>query len=131
MKDGETRKLVRSQVEKSLFLARHRTSLVVVQGHAIGTEYVLEADGITLGRGPGVDIAFEDDSMSRQHAAIELGSDGYHVRDMGSTNGLLVNGAKVDGADLKHGDRIQLGEHVLQYLIEKRERVGTYDLSGG
>ena len=128
MQDGHTRKLVRSQVEQSLFLARNRASLVVIEGRAAGTEYVVDDPSITMGRGPGVDLVFDDDAMSRQHAALELGKDGFAVRDMGSTNGLKVNGSQVMAADLKHGDRIEMGEHVLQYILERRERVTTYEL---
>jgi pSer/pThr/pTyr-binding forkhead associated (FHA) protein len=129
LNDGHTRRLERSEVAPGLFLARYRATLVVVAGRAVGSEYALDAPSCTIGRGPGVDIAFPDDSMSRTHAALEAGRDGFRVRDMGSTNGLSVNGHPVSAADLKHGDRIQLGEHTLQYLVEERERVATYDLS--
>ncbi len=128
MNHGKTRKLVRSQVEQSLFLARNRASLVVIEGRASGTEYVIEDPSITMGRGPGVDLVFADDAMSRRHAALELGGEGFAVRDMGSTNGIKVNGSRVTAADLKHGDRIEMGEHVLQYILERRERVTTYEL---
>ena len=130
MKEGHTRKLDRGDVAKGLFLVRFRATLVVVEGNAVGSEFSLDAPSATLGRGPGVDITLVDDAMSRTHAALEAGRDGFRVRDMGSTNGILVNGHPVTAADLKHGDRIQVGEHVLQYVVEERERVGTYDLSG-
>jgi len=129
MKDGHTRKLARSEVQRSLFLARHRVSLVVLEGPAAGSEHELDRERISLGRGPDVDIVFDDDAMSRQHAAVELQADGYRLRDLGSTNGLSVNGSRVSAADLKHADRIEMGAHVLQYVVERRERVGTYDLS--
>lgn len=129
MQDGHTRKLDRSKVSQSLFLARHRASLIVVEGKGEGTEHVLERSGVTLGRGPEVDIVVDDDSMSRQHVAFDCGAEGFRVRDLGSTNGMTVNGSRVAAADLKHGDRLQLGEHTFQYVIEERERVGTYDLS--
>jgi len=129
MQDGHTRKLARSEVEQSLFLARHKASLVVLEGPAAGTEYALERTSHSMGRGPGVDIVLQDDAMSREHAAVELGNEGFRIRDLGSTNGLTVNGSAVTGADLKHGDRIGIGEHTLQYVLEKRDRVGTYQLS--
>jgi len=50
---------------------------------------------------------------------------------MGSTNGIAVNGSRVDAADLKHGDRIEIGSHVLQFVLESTERVPTYDLDVG
>jgi pSer/pThr/pTyr-binding forkhead associated (FHA) protein len=130
VQDGHTRKLDRSQVNQSLFLARNRVSLVVVDGRGAGNEHLLEQTGTTLGRGPGVDIVIADDSMSKQHVAFDVGADGFRVRDLGSTNGMTVNGSRVAASDLKHGDRLSLGEHTFQYVVEKRERVGTYDLSG-
>jgi pSer/pThr/pTyr-binding forkhead associated (FHA) protein len=128
MQDGHTRKLDRSELNQGLFLARNRATLVVVEGTAVGAEHVLDQPSLAIGRGPGVDITFADESMSKQHVAIELGGEGYRIRDMGSTNGMLINGSKSAAADLKHGDRIQIGEHTLQYMVEEKERVGTYEL---
>jgi len=130
MKDCMTRKLPRSNVKRSLFLVRHRASLVEVDGPAAGSEYALTAESAIIGRGPQVDIVISDDSMSRQHAAIEVVEEGFRIRDMGSTNGVTVNGSKVTGADLKHGDQVGLGERTLRYLIERRDSVAIYDLSG-
>jgi len=130
LSEGHTRRIERGEVDGGVFLAAHRALLVVVEGRSVGAEHVLEAPSCTIGRGPGVDITLQDDAMSRTHAAFEVGREGYRIRDMGSTNGLVVNGHPVTAADLKHGDRIQLGEHTLSYLVERRERVGTYDLSG-
>jgi pSer/pThr/pTyr-binding forkhead associated (FHA) protein len=126
--DGHTRKLDRATLNQSLFLARNQVSLVVIEGPGRGTEHLLSAPSLTFGRGPAVDLTFSDDAMSKQHAALELGADGYRLRDLGSTNGVSVNGSPVSAADLKHGDRIGAGEHVLQYVVEPKERVGTYVL---
>ncbi len=129
MKDRHTRKLERKDAGPNKFQARFRASLVVLAGEAEGTEHILEAESVSLGRGPGVDIGFPDDAMSRQHASLELTGEGYRIRDLASTNGVLVNGSVTRAADLKHGDKIALGEHTLQYVIELRKRVATYDLS--
>lgn len=129
MKDGHTRKLDRSEVGGGLFLARFRAALVVVEGAGIGGEWALDAPSCTLGRGPGVDIAIPDEAMSKVHVALEVGREGFRIRDMGSTNGMTINGHAVPAADLKHGDRIGVGEHTLQFVVEPRERVGTYELS--
>ena len=129
MQDGHTRRIKRSELKGQIFLKRFHVTLVVVQGPESGIEHVLERDTITIGRGPDADICFDDSAMSKQHAAFDLTSEGYLVRDMGSTNGVSVNGSRVMAADLKHGDRIGLGDHTLQYLAERSERVATYDLS--
>ena len=64
----------------------------------------------TLGRGANSDVVLEWPGVSRSHAQI-LRHGGYHLYDLGSTNGTFVNGTKVGPAGhlLQHGDEIQLG----------------------
>jgi pSer/pThr/pTyr-binding forkhead associated (FHA) protein len=119
-----TRKLERGSGPQGTFIERYSASLVLVAGGAEGTEYVLEKPCTTVGRGPDVDLPFPDDAMSRQHAAFEIQAMGVRVRDMGSTNGTQVNGERISAAELKHGDKITIGEHCFQYVVEERERSG-------
>jgi pSer/pThr/pTyr-binding forkhead associated (FHA) protein len=85
---------------------------------------------VTLGRGPGVDLAFDDPAMSRQHAAIDFAEGAFRVHDLGSTNGLRVNGSRVQVSDLVHGDRIEFGTQVFQLVIDEREDTpNTYELT--
>jgi len=52
----------------------------------------------------------EDTGVSRRHAELRPGADGWVVSDLGSTNGVRVNGQDIHGARLLHpGDRIELG----------------------
>jgi pSer/pThr/pTyr-binding forkhead associated (FHA) protein len=122
MRDGFTRRLDAPDTADALsrYLEHWKALLVVVSGGGAGSEIELCRRTTTIGRGPHTDLTVEDDSMSRQHAAIEFGGEGFRVRDLGSMNGVLVNGAEVKSADLKSGDQIQLGEHVFQLLIEAR-----------
>ncbi len=121
--DGETRKIARQQDQTSCeeFLRRFQTVLVMVSGPAEGSEFSLDKHEIILGRGPGVDLTFDDTAMSRAHAAFELTQGGFRVRDMASTNGIYLNGTRIQAAELKHGDRIDMGEHCFQYVVEERE----------
>lgn len=96
--------------------------LVVLRGAAQGMEFPLERERVVLGRGPGVDLAFEDAALSRLHVAFEFRKDAFELLDLGSTNGTRVNGAPFQRGELKHGDRIEVGEHQLQYVLEARER---------
>ncbi len=123
MSDCTTRKIQRRGDKdlESAFLARVRVTIVQVSGGAAGSEHQLMSARLTLGRGPDVDLAFDDPAMSREHAALELADEAYRLLDLGSTNGVLVNGAPVTAADLKHGDRFQLGDHVFQYVLEETE----------
>ena len=108
------------------FFAEHRVAILLASGPSAASdyatgEYPLEWDGVSLGRGPGVDIAIDDSCMSTKHAILELTREGFRIRDLGSTNGIVVNGSRVDAANLSHGDRFELGEHVFEYVQEKRE----------
>ena len=77
----------------------------------------LEAERISLGRSSAADLPFPDDNgLSRQHLAIERDGDGWALRDLGSKNGTMLNGAKVTGrTPLKSGDRITAGHLILVY----------------
>ena len=119
-----TRKIARGSAAEGAFFERFSASLVLVAGGAEGSEYALEKPSTTVGRGPDVDLPFPDDAMSRQHAAFEIQAMGVRVRDLGSTNGTQVNGQRISAAELKHGDKIAIGDHTFQYVIEERERSG-------
>src|SRR5579862_587701 len=77
----------------------------------------LENDRFTLGRSSNNELCYADDAgLSRQHLAIERDDSGWSVRDLGSKNGTLVNGAKLSSPHrLKPGDRITAGHLVMEY----------------
>lgn len=104
------------------FLERYEATLVVVRGSLAGEEYPLDRDKLAIGRGPGVDITFDDVELSAQHAAIEFSGECFRVSDLGSTNGTFVNGKPIHAKDLKSSDRIELGRHLLQFRLEVRPR---------
>ena len=122
MKDGRTRQVPVSKAERrDGYLATHSVSLVFASGPLAGSEVALEKPRVTVGRGKDAEIVVEDASISHQHAALELGSNGYRIRDLGSTNGVVVNGARMALAELKHGDRISLGQIEFRYVVEARK----------
>lgn len=102
------------------FLARYSAYLVFLTGPAAGTEYPLDQERITLGRGPGVDLAFEDHSLSAQHGAIEFWGDGYVLRDLDSGTGVWLNGLECHSRDLKDGDHFKLGELCFEFSLRNR-----------
>ncbi len=108
---------------------RFTVSLIVVRGPCEGEEHVVDRRRWLIGRGPDVDATFDDPAMSRLHSAIEFERGRFHVSDLDSTNGTEVNGTGVIRSELCHGDRIRLGGHVLQILIERKEDVPAYVLS--
>jgi hypothetical protein len=75
-----------------------------------GRRLVLSPAGGTLGRSRDCDVVLEDAGISRRHAELRPGPDGWTVADLGSTNGVRVNGVPVRGVQLlRSGDRIELG----------------------
>jgi hypothetical protein len=131
MDDGQTRVMQGPDTKKAReeFLSRCRASIVVLSGGAEGDEHILDKERISMGRGPGADLEFPDNCMSRKHAVLELTRDGYRIQDLGSTNGVLVNGSRVQVSGLKHRDRFQIGEHTFQYVLEGRDpTLPTYKL---
>jgi pSer/pThr/pTyr-binding forkhead associated (FHA) protein len=103
------------------FLTTHSVSILYASGPHAGSEIALEGEQIRLGRGTGADILVDDASVSHEHAALELTTSGYRIRDLGSTNGVRLNGAKVTSAELKHGDRLALGSVEFCYVVEPRK----------
>lgn len=76
----------------------------------------LGPDPVTVGRADGNTVVIKDEWVSRQHLDIAPGPDGrYYVRDLGSRNGVFVNGQRVQTAPLASNDTIQLGQNTLTF----------------
>lgn len=75
-----------------------------------GIRHPLTPPGVTIGRGTDADLRINDPGISRRHARIEVGSDGeLTIEDLGSTNGIIVNGQRVRHATLGPGTRVEIG----------------------
>ena len=103
--------------------------LTVLTGAHAGRQQRLAADFATLGRHPASDLQFDpegDLDVSARHTAVFRQGGGFVVRDLGSTNGTWVNGARIrSDRALESGDRIQLGPRgpEIQFeIVEIEER---------
>jgi hypothetical protein len=87
---------------------------------AEGRRHVVAAGGATLGRSRDCDVVLTDANVSRRHAEVLPGAAGtWTVADLGSTNGVHVNGRRVTGAaQLTSGDRIALGTAEIAFELE-------------
>ena len=97
-------------------------SLYVIQGNGQGshfdlTELVSSSDDrvIGIGREKGNDITVEDHEASRRHAEIRKQNDIYSLADLDSSNGTFLNNCRIAEAELKSGDRIQIGRTLFLY----------------
>ncbi len=86
-----------------------KANFVVLAGQDIGRKYEIKKAEITIGRAEENDVVINDQDVSREHARVEARPDSFVISDLGSTNGMLVNGTKTKVHRLVDGDRIQLG----------------------
>jgi pSer/pThr/pTyr-binding forkhead associated (FHA) protein len=91
--------------------------LKVISGPRAGSFLQLRYPATTFGRGASNDYRFAADSgLSRAHATIECEGSRFVLRDLGSTNGTLVNGNAVAEIELKPGDLVEMGEITFEFL---------------
>lgn len=91
--------------------------LTITRGPGSGSRFTVVSDVVHLGRHPRSDVFLDDISVSRRHAEIRRAGTGHLVRDLGSLNGTYLNGARVDEAELRHGDELQIGRFKLAFLF--------------
>lgn len=90
-----------------------------------GRDLRLTASETVLGRSAACEIVLDDGLVSRRHAQINLGAERVELVDLGSVNGVYVNGVRVEGSrTLLDGDRILIGK---QELMVRASRVGGID----
>jgi pSer/pThr/pTyr-binding forkhead associated (FHA) protein len=75
----------------------------------------LDRDRMTIGRAAGAGLLLDSDEVSRNHATLTRLDDEYTIEDLGSRNGIYLNGLKVHSAVLRDGDELQLGDVFLLY----------------
>lgn len=85
-------------------------------------EFDLVGPEVVLGRSPDCHITIEDPLISRRHARIALRDDRAFVADLGSRNGVRINGKTIEAeTELKDGDRVRLGTQELLFSVVKRK----------
>lgn len=93
-----------------------RGVLIVKRGPNAGSKFFLDTDSTEVGRHPDSDIFLDDITVSRRHAEIRRGAEGFSLHDVGSLNGTYVNRERVEQAELRSGDEIQIGKFKLVFL---------------
>ena len=85
-------------------------SLEVTAGPEAGRVLLLVEVPVMLGRDPNCVLRITGSGISRQHAALDVLSDGqFEIADLASTNGTVVNGEPIHRHTLVHGDTIRIG----------------------
>lgn len=106
-----------------------RPVLISLRGELLATPIPLERDVVMLGRALEADVRLNDSKASRLHARIssEIDTEGgpriFKLKDLGSTNGTLVNGQVIAEVVLRDGDKILIGDHLFRFeLLDEIDR---------
>ena len=98
----------------------HEVSVQILQGDQAASPVPLSKGRNVLGRSAQSDIMLRDPEVSSRHCAIELYETVAVLKDLGSTNGTILNGYLVKEDFLKDGDKIQLGSTTLQFCMKPK-----------
>ncbi len=93
--------------------------LIFVEGVFAGRQEILKPVGSVIGRVSSADIHIDDQGISRQHCRISRVEGKWLIEDLGSVNGVSVNGVRVAGSTaLQPGDRIAILTSVMTFVDE-------------
>jgi pSer/pThr/pTyr-binding forkhead associated (FHA) protein len=82
--------------------------------------YVLDGPQATIGRSKSAECVLPDPNVSRRHAELRRAESGdWQIVDLGSTNGIKVNGRRVASTRLHPGDQVTLGTTTFEFDIEQ------------
>jgi len=97
--------------------AGKRLSLAILGGPDAGSVFRIEKPRVTIGRA-NADLTLNDSEASRQHAAVEIRDTNYTLSDLGSTNGTMFDGARIDGTvELGDKSEFQVGGTTLMLIV--------------
>ncbi len=106
--------------------ARRRAFVRIESGFYCGLEWPLDRSSTVIGRGRNADFVLHEATISRAHALMGYEADRLYVQDLGSTNGVLVNGVREDRALLSEGDELRMGRLVMRVQIDSSSTGGGH-----
>jgi transcriptional regulator with PAS, ATPase and Fis domain len=92
--------------------------------------FPFKQERLVIGREPGVELELPVPAVSRRHAEIGWANGAYHVRDLGSRNGVIVNGRRVQGTALESCDEVRIGDAIFKFVERDAELYAGYRLDG-
>ncbi len=99
--------------------------LVIVSGPNRGSSFSLVDGENTIGRQMDNHIVLSSGKVSKRHCAIMISNHDVYLRDEGSTNGTFVNGTLIRKSSLKSGDKLGVGEFVLELVSPKMQQLAV------
>ena len=101
--------------------------LILSMNGVVLQEYTLDKERLTIGRKQHNDIVIDNLAISGEHAAIATVLNDSFLEDLGSTNGVVVNGVAVKKHFLHNNDVIEIGKYKLKFLNDKQSPVAAAD----
>ena len=98
-----------------------RVTITVPEKNAQPYRFQLDRQVVTMGRGSENDIAIDSGSVSVNHAEMRRIDGGYELRDLGSTNGIKLDGVRHEVIPLKSGATVYLGDVAFDFLLTEEE----------
>ena len=90
----------------------HRFELVLSIGGHERERFAVGAKGLIIGRAADSDVVLSDMQISRQHARVHLDGEGVRVEDLGSRNGIQLDGQPTPEGMLAEGGQLRIGDYV-------------------
>ncbi len=103
-------------VSPALRPAEASFKIVVLAGPMAGVDFPLDWDEFTVGRASDNQVSIADGSVSRWHVRFTRAGQRFDVTDLNSGNGIALNGTRVSRALMQHGDKLRIGDTVLQLI---------------
>lgn len=95
-------------------------ALLGLQGLAAGSTFALTGGDVTVGRDGNNGIVLAENTVSRRHARLLRDSQGqFTLTDLGSANGVYINGTRIERAILASGDEIKIGDNYFRFQAAK------------
>lgn len=94
-------------------------NLILMKGSAATKQVALHPTETTIGRGSTNDVVLDSMHVSRRHAIVTISGSVVTINDLGSRNGLFVNGIRVASHALAAGDEISIGSFKLRFLASE------------
>ncbi|HCD00064.1 MAG TPA: histidine kinase [Planctomycetaceae bacterium] len=114
---GTGRSRLRNQVSRRGSGDVSTASLLIVEGVGRGTRFQIGRQRVGIGRSSENSVRIEDSEASRFHAAIQWQDVGFTLTDLGSANGTLLNGVRVETAVIVSGDQLQVASTLLAFQV--------------
>lgn len=99
-----------------------RVTITVPDKNAQPYRFQLDRQSVYLGRGSDNDIAIDSGSVSVKHAEMRRVEGGYELRDLGSTNGIKLDGERCEVIPLRSGISVKLGDVAFDFQLSDEER---------